>query len=413
MLLLKKILSLFSMLARPYKAAYTGLPREAWILSSVELVNRTGSMVFFFMTLYLTQKIGVSVERAGYVIAGYGFGALLGAYLGGKLTDSLGAYSVQKISLFFCGIIYLVMGHLTSYWLILLLMFLLGVVGEALHPANSTAISQVCPPELRTRGFALNRLATNLGITIGPAVGGYLALIDYKLLFWIDGLTYWLALGIFMFFFKTSRPPLDPQTEKSAADKPKQSVFKDFFFLKVLGLTFLMGMVFVQLFSTFPLFFSSVYGFKENRIGLLISINTVIIVLFEMVLMEKLKNKSLVKTIATGAFLLCAGFALIPWGRGFVYAAFTVAVWTIGEMLSLPALTTLIANHSDDSVRGKYMGMFSFAFALAISIGPTVGTQVYGIFGPDILWGSCWVLGALLWVGFNSLKKSFPGDTSG
>jgi predicted MFS family arabinose efflux permease len=401
---LGKWLNPFVFLFKRYKQAYSGLPREAWMLSFVEVVNRSGTMVFFFMTLYLTQTFGVSVERAGYAIAAYGFGALIGAYLGGRLTDSMGAYSVQKVSLVGSGILYIVTGQLTSYWLIIGAMFFIGILGETLHPANATAMSQVCPVEMRTRGFALNRLAANLGVTIGPAVGGYLALINYKLLFWIDGITCLFAAVVFMFYFKTSRPPMEPQPEHSKTAPNEQKILKDFFFLKVLGFTFLMGLVFVQLFSTFPLYFKNFYGFKENSIGMLIAINTILIVLVEMLLTEWLKGKSIIKIIAVGSLLLCIGYGLIPFGRGFVYGAFTVVVWTFGEMLSLPFLTTLIADHSNDAVRGKYMGMFSFAFSLSLSVGPGLGTMVYDSWGPDILWYCCGAVGIILFFGFSTLK---------
>ncbi len=400
-------LNFFLLIARQYKQAYSGLPREAWILSLVEVVNRSGTMVFFFMVLYLTQTFGVSAERAGHVITSYGLGALLGAYLGGKLTDTLGAYTVQKASLGLTGMLYILLGQLNSYWLILPAMFLLGVLGEALHPANATAISQVCPAELRTKGFALNRLAANLGVTIGPVLGGYLALINYKLLFWIDGLTCIIAAFIFHAFFKnTARPNVNPDTEtESDPSIAIGSVFKDTYFLKILVLIFFMGLIFVQLFSTFSLYCKTVYNFPENYIGLLLAINTTIIVCFEMILMEHLKHKQLRHIIAVGSFLLCLGFALMPLGRGFIYAAFTVVIWTCGEMLSLPPLTTLIANHSHDSVRGKYMGLYSFAFSLSLTVGPTIGTTIYSAYGPNVLWFSCGVMGVLLSLGFLTIIK--------
>jgi predicted MFS family arabinose efflux permease len=396
MFILKKVFSM-------YKEAYSGLPKEAWLLSLVEFINRTGSMVLFFMTLYLTRTFHFSTTQAGQVISGFGLGALLGSYLGGKLTDVLGAYNVQKISLILTGTGFILLGLMSSYWLIWGMMFFVGMVGEALHPANSTAISQVCPPELRTKGFALNRLATNVGFTIGPAVGGYLALIDYSLLFWIDGITCLLAAVIFMLFFKTARPPQEP---RDVSAPPPLSVWKDFYFLKVLVFTFFFGIIFVQIFNTFPLFFRTIYGFKENRIGLLIAINTIVIVLFEMLLMDALKEKKLAKVIAVGALLFGTGFALMPLGRGFIFAAFTVVVWTMGEILSVPSLTTLIANHSDDTVRGKYMGMFSFAFALAVTVGPTIGAAVYDSLGPNFLWFGCGGMGILLFLGFTSLKNN-------
>jgi MFS family permease len=397
MVILKRIFSL-------YRSAYSGLPKEAWMLSVVEFVNRSGTMVFFYMTLYLTQTFAYTPTQAGQVISAYGIGALAGSYAGGKLTDVMGAYNVQKFSLAITGLTFILLGQLRSYWLITAAMFFLGVCSEALQPANATAMSQVCPPELRTKGFALNRLAINLGVTIGPVVGGYLALVDYGLLFWIDGFTCLLAAGVFMLFFKTARPVQDFHAG-STVNRPIQSVWRDVYFLKILAFVFFLGVIFVQLFNTFPLFFRTVYGLKENRIGLLIAVNTVMIVLFEMLLMDALKKRPVGKVIALGALLLGGGFALMPLGRTFLFGCFTVAVWTMGEMLALPSLTALIANHSDDAVRGKYMGLFSFAFALSMVVGPLLGAKIYDSFGPSILWFGCGVAGIILWRGFSSLEK--------
>jgi predicted MFS family arabinose efflux permease len=397
MVILKRILSL-------YRSAYSGLPKEAWMLSMVEFINRSGTMVFFFMTLYLTQVFHYTPTQAGQVITIYGIGAMIGSYAGGKLTDVLGAYNVQKLSLAITGFTFILLGQLKSYWLITAVMFFMGVCSEALQPANATAMSQVCPPELRTKGFALNRLAINLGVSIGPIVGGYLALIDYGLLFWIDGLTCLLAAGIFMLFFKTSRPACEFQ-EESQVNVPSQSVWRDFYFLKILVFTFFVGIIFVQVFNTFPLFFRTVYHLKENRIGLLIAVNTVMIVVFEMLLMDALKKYSVVKIIALGALSLGIGFALMPLGSTFLFGCFTVAVWTMGEMLSMPPLAALVANHSNDAVRGKYMGLFSFAFSLSLAVGPLLGAKIYDSFGPSTLWFGCGVAGVILWWGFLSLEE--------
>ncbi|MCX6582983.1 MAG: MFS transporter [Candidatus Aminicenantes bacterium] len=399
-----KIAFFFSSIFSLYRSAYSGLPKEAWMLSVVEFVNRSGTMVFFYMTLYLTQTFAYTPTQAGQVISAYGIGALAGSYAGGKLTDVMGAYNVQKFSLAITGLTFFLLGQLRSYWLITAAMFFLGVCSEALQPANATAMSQVCPPELRTKGFALNRLAINLGVTIGPVVGGYLALVDYGLLFWIDGLTCLLAAGVFMLFFKTARPAQDFHAG-SPVNTPAQSVWRDVYFLKILAFVFFLGVIFVQLFNTFPLFFRTVYGLKENRIGLLIAVNTVMIVLFEMLLMDALKKRPVGKVIALGALLLGGGFALMPLGRTFLFGCFTVAVWTMGEMLALPSLTALIANHSDDAVRGKYMGLFSFAFALSMVVGPLLGAKIYDSLGPSILWFGCGVAGIILWWGFPSLEK--------
>jgi len=131
-------------LLQQYKAAYSGLPKEVWFLSTIVLINRTGSIVFFFMTLYLTSQKDYTVAEAGQMISVYGIGALLGAILGGWLTDKIGSLKVQLYSLILSGIGYIILGYAESSIQIAVLLFLIAIVSEAFRPANGTAIAEVC-----------------------------------------------------------------------------------------------------------------------------------------------------------------------------------------------------------------------------------------------------------------------------
>jgi len=233
-------------------------------------------------------------------------------------------------------------------------------------------------------------------------LGGYLALWNYRALFWVDGLTCLAALAVFSLSFKPSRlqpySSSETSTDKPAAN-PKHHL--GIIFLLVFGI----GLIFSQLFSTFPLYMHSAFGFAENRIGQLLAINTIMIVLFEMVLLHGLKKKDPLKVIGAGALLTGLGFALTPLGHGFFYAALTVAVWTCGEMLSLPLLTAEISNRSSDQNRGRHMGLFGVSFSLAFMIGPLAGAKIYAQFSPLVLWLSCGGLGIILALGFSMLER--------
>jgi predicted MFS family arabinose efflux permease len=385
-----------------YRDAYAGLPRNAWLLALVQFINRSGSMVLFFLTLYLTRKLGFTMAQAGQAVSTFGVGALAGAYLGGRLCDWLGANRVQQLSLLLSGVNLILMAYMTSHAAVLLSAFLLGVFGEALLPANITAMAGECPARIRTKGFALNRLAANLGVTIGPVLGGYLALWNYRALFWADGLTCLAALAVFSLYFKPGRRQSAPDQEgprAGPADGQKRHLWM--IFLLVFGI----GLIFSQLFSTFPIYIHSAFGFAENRIGQLLAINTIIIVLFEMVLLHGLKKKEPLKVIGVGALLTGLGFAMTPMGRGFFYAALTVAVWTCGEMLSLPLLTAEISNRSNDQNRGRHMGWYGVSFSLAFIIGPLLGARVYSRVSPLALWAGCGGLGIILALGFSMLER--------
>ncbi len=172
-----------------YKNAYGGLSPSTWWLALVMLINRSGTMVVPFMTIYMTQHIGVSISKAGFVMSLFGAGAVIGALIGGRLTDKLGYYYIQITTLVGGGIMFIVLGQMRSYNAICVSTFFLAFINEAFRPANSVAVAHYSKEENRTRSYSLNRLAINLGWAVGGGLGGLIASYNYELLFWVDGLT--------------------------------------------------------------------------------------------------------------------------------------------------------------------------------------------------------------------------------
>ncbi|MEO5985191.1 MAG: MFS transporter, partial [Ferruginibacter sp.] len=180
-----------------YRNAYDGLSRRIWLLSAVMLINRSGTMVLAFMTLYCTH-LGYSIKQAGWVVALYGMGSIIGALLGGRISDRFGFYFTQTGALFFGGLFFLLLGQMKTYNSICICVFFLSMVNESFRPANATAIAHYSTPQNRTQSFSLIRLAINLGWGVGSALGGFLASINYQLLFWVDGITNIAAAGMLL-----------------------------------------------------------------------------------------------------------------------------------------------------------------------------------------------------------------------
>jgi MFS family permease len=205
-------------IVRLYKEAYSGLPRGAWLLACADFINRTGFMVLVFLNIYLTQRLHFTLGQAARVLSAYGIGAIAGGYLGGDLADRIGPRRVMTGSLVLSGGLLIGAGYASSHTSMLALILLYGVTATALFPANDTAMSRFCQGELRAKGFALRRLASNLGITIGPVVGGYLILIDYRWLFWADGLTSLAAAAVIALFMRLSSAALDAKANARIVD---------------------------------------------------------------------------------------------------------------------------------------------------------------------------------------------------
>lgn len=356
------------------------------------------------MTLYLTKDLGYSVAAAGQIISIYGLGSITGAFLGGWLSDIINPYRVQIISLTSSGIGLIILGYLTTPEEIAIFIFLVGLLSDSLRPANITAMTQVCKPNIRARGFALNRLAINLGVVIGPAVGGLLARIDYGYLFWVDGLTCLIAAILLWFFF--FRQGLHLKQISTTPEEKSKTPWQDGLFLRVLFFVFILGIVFVQLFNTWPLYLRNIYQLLEDRIGLLLALNGIMIIAIEMPLVYKLEKANQLVVISIGSLLLVSGFAILPLGNTYLFAIFTVIVWTLGEILVFPMIFSFISSLASEHNRGKYMGLFSFSFAVSFIVGPALGTWIYDGFGPQYLWIFIGIIGLFVSAGFLMMNRS-------
>lgn len=390
-------------LIKIYGDSFSGLSGSVWALSLVALINRSGSMVLFFMTLYLTTQKEYTITEAGQIISIYGLGSLLGSYLGGWLSDKIGSFKVQFLSLILCGIGYIFLGYIDSHHGIAIMMFIVAAVGDALRPANNSAIAAAALPENRARSYALNRLAINLGMTIGPAVGGILADINYIYLFWADGITCILA-GIVLLLFGKKLRTLDVKSIKENVNKIV-SPWRDKIFLALLFLLLVIGIVFCQVFNIWPLYLKEHYSLNEDNIGLLLGLNALVIVLAEMPLVHRVEKMKSLKVMGIGALLVLGGFSILPFSQTFLFAAATVLIWTTGEMLVFPLVTGFIANRASDSNRGKYMGITTLTFSLSFVIGPALGTLAYEKLGPDQLWMIVGLLALLVYYGFLLLQN--------
>ncbi|MBI4716567.1 MAG: MFS transporter [Planctomycetes bacterium] len=396
---------------RTYREAFTGLGRRVWILALVTFINRSGTMVLPFLTLYLTTQKNETATQAGAALSLYGLGAIAGSYLGGWLCDRLGAVAVQGVSLATTGVLFLVLGQVESRPAILGVLLLLSLSNEIFRPANATSFAQASEPSNRARAFAVNRLAVNLGMSIGPVVGGVLATVDYSWLFVIDAVTCLAAAVLLISTFGLSRRRLGESAVGHAA--AADSAWQDRPYLIMLLLNTLLACVFFQLMSTFPLTLRQAHGFTEDRIGLVYAVNTVIIVAIEMALVHSLSDRNPLRVMAVGAVLVGGGLALLPFGRGFAYVTGTVVVWTFGEILTMPFGGALAANRAGPRRQGQYMGLYTLSFSVAFVAAPIAGTWVYQHVSPTALWLACGGLGVVIAAALLALARRLEAAPAG
>jgi predicted MFS family arabinose efflux permease len=386
-----------------YVGAFRGLPKSVWLISFILLVNRSGTMVLPFWAIYCTKQRSLSPFDAGILLGIYGLGGIVGSYFGGTLSNRVGPLRVQagSLALTAVGFVFLMFAD-TWHSMVASLLFL-SVASESCRPASASATAALCPVEMHSRAFGLNRLAVNLGMTLGPTIGGLLAERDFRLLFVVDSATCMAAavLATALVFQKSMKIDVAKLREPSAGTT---GPWRDVPFLIFIGLLFLVATTFFQLLGTYALFLRDHYDLKESAIGLVFAVNTVVIVLTEMWLIQSVEHYNKLKVMAWGSLFSCLGFGLIAYGNSFSFALLTVLVWTFGEMLSSPIATAYVCGRATEANRGTYLGIYTMTFAAAFVVAPVLGTWVYQR-QPMLVWHGCTAIGIVSFTGYWLLAK--------
>jgi len=384
------------------------IPHTVWLLAFATLINRSGTMVLPFLVIYMTRKIGVSIGMAGLVLSFYGAGALITAPFVGKLSDRFGALKVMKLSLIATGFLLVLYSFITSFIAILGVTLLWAVISEAFRPANLSLISDETEPGQRKTAFALNRLAINLGMSIGPVIGGFLAAVNFSLLFYVNGATSILA-GIFLILShvepRKSILNKNHDSKKLETLNKSGSIFKDKTFLFFMLALIPVELVFFQFLGGLPLYIIQNLKIPESTFGILMAVNTVLIIIVEVPLNNAMSNWDDRKSLALGALLCAAGYGAMIFSENILFIAFTIVIWTFGEMIFFPSSASYTAILSPENRRGEYMGYFQMTFSFSLMVGPWLGALALDHFGHVILWIAAFVLGLLSTVLFLLLNR--------
>ncbi len=370
-----------------YIGTFKGLSTEVWWLALITLINRAGTMVVPFLSLYLTTSLNFSLAEVGWIMSSFGAGSVLGSWLGGKLTDKIGYYKIMIFSLIASGILFVFLQYLNTFVQICVGVFILLAVADMFRPAMFVALSAYSKPENKTRSVTLIRLAINLGFSAGPAVGGIIIVtMGYSGLFWVDGITCILA-GLLLVNV------LNPKTARTFDDvvvQDPKSAYKDITYLIFLAAMILFSISFLQYFSTMPLYYKDIHFLNETKIGLLMGMNGLLIFIFEMPIVKYLENGRFTKMslIIIGAILTGLSFLVLNLTSWAGVLIIGMILMTVGEMVAFPFSNAFALQRAKRGNQGEYMALYSIGFAIAHILGHNTGMQFVDRFGFDFTWYS-------------------------
>lgn len=416
---------------------YLQLPRAVHVLCLGTFVNRAGTFLIPFLTIYLSTKLGLSPRTATLTMGLYGLGAIVASMLGGHLADWIGRRRVMLISLFGGGASLFVFSFLSSATAIMATVTAFGIIAEMYRPAASAMIGDLVEPARRPHAFGLMYVAINLGFAVGPVIGGLIAAYSFQWLFWGDAFTSCMYGLIIFFFIKETLPsrkkanvgapaPTEEATAGVASAEGVESpaveyatlheephvplgeammhMLRDRPFQVFCFAGFILAVIFMQSMSTFPLYLAE-RGIDAKTYGRLIAINGVMIVVLQLPVTAFLARFDRSLVVVVGAMMTGVGFAMTGLASSVWMFAVTICIWTLGEIMQASYLFAIATDLAPARLRGRYMGMFGMSHSLAMTLGVPLGGEVLSRLGGNYLWSGCMALGIFSSLLYLSIRK--------
>lgn len=391
-------------MVKRFREIYQEFPGTFWTLMGSSFIDRLGGALLFpFFTLYITERFNVGMTEAGILFAIFAVTSVFGSMFGGAMTDRFGRRGMIIFGLVTSAVSSLGMGFMDDLSLFYAFAAVAGLLSNAGGPAQQAMVADLLPEEQRAQGYGIWRVVANLAVTIGPAVGGFLAARSYLILFISDAISSVIMALIVLAVLPETKPE---QTEDQPGESIAQTfvgytaVLRDGMFMAFIFISILTTIVYVQMNSSLAVYLRDVHAVSTQKFGYILSLNAGMVVLFQFWVTRRTADYSPLIVIAVGTALYALGFAMYGVVTTFILFLLAMVVITIGEMLILPVSQALVAQFSPEAMRGRYMAMFGFSWTIPFAVGPLLAGLVMDNADPNWVWYASGIIGGIAVLGY-------------
>jgi MFS family permease len=374
-------------------------PFQFWILFCGRFIGSAGgSLVWPFMTIYLRQRLNIPLTTVGLLFAVSSGVGLVSQFIWGPVIDRFGRKTALLVGLANEVVVMVAFGLLDSLGAFGILIALSGLIEPSSRIASNTIVADIIEPERRPGAYALLRMIANLGVAIGPAIGGFIATRSYLLSFMAAAASAAIFLLLSILFIKETKPEVGE--ERGEAIGGYGRVLRDYPFLAFCGAYTLLAMAYAQMMTLLPVYIKEGYGILERSYGFIMATNAAMVVLFQYSITRAAKRYRPTLVLAVGALFTALGVGSVALGNSFPLFLMSMAILTIGEMLIIPTSVSLVADMAPVTMRGRYMGVYGLTWGIAFGVGPILGGYLNDTIAPVYIWYEAFILGLLSTLAF-------------
>ncbi len=401
---------LFTKTIEKSKTIYREYPKQFWVIVGSNFIDRVGgALIFPFFALYITQKFEVGMTEVGLLFALFSVTDMIGNMIGGALTDFLGRKTMIILGLIISALTSLGMGFVQQLEWFYVMGAVSGLFATAAGPAHEAMLIDILPEKKRSEGFGVMRVAMNLSVAIGPAIGGFIAAYSYRVLFVADTVTSLITALIVYLMVEESKPEVVEKTAEKKSFKDTfvgyGTVLKDRKFMLFVIISTIATLVYSQMYSTLSVFLRDVHGIPESGYGWLMTFNAGLVVLFQFMITRRISSKPPMLILALGTLLYVVGFGMFGFVNVYVLFMLAMGIITLGEMVIIPVAQAYVGKAAPEDMRGRYSGVMGFSWMIPWMIGPLLAGLIMDYGDPNWVWYGSAILGLVATAGFLWLRN--------
>lgn len=404
-----------------FRSMLAGYPRQFWVLFWGQLINTVGgSMVWPFLTIFMRERLEVSLTTVTLLFTLNSAGGLASMAIAGPAVDRFGRRFAMITGLVTGGAILLGMSAAQTLAAWALLMVLQGLLTPFYRVGADAMVADLIPSARRPEAYALLRMINNLGIAIGPAVGGFVAGVSYTLAFYAAAAASWLFVTLVIFQVRETLPApaaavqdghqaaQDGRDAARGRDGGYGPVLRDRPFIAFCATFVLVTMPASLMMLLLAVYAKENYGVPESQYGFIMATNALMVVLFQYVVTRWSQRYAAWRVLTLGALFYAAGAGSVALFHSFWGFWLSMVVLTIGELLLAPTGSTVAANLAPADMRGRYMGLYGITWGVSMGIAPVIGGYLYDHAAPATIWLFGLSAGLAAAFGFLLLRHRLP-----
>jgi MFS family permease len=362
-------------------------PLQFWILVCQRFISSAGGMLVWpFFTVYLRQRLGIPLTTVGFLFAISSVVGLFSQAVWGPVVDRYGRKIAIVAGLSNEVIVmvgFALLGSLEAY---AVLIALNGLIEPASRIGSDAMIADLIEKDRRPRAYALLRMVANAGVSIGPAVGGFLAASSYMLTFGTGAVAATGALLLVFFLVRETKPDLSEVAEAEVAGGGYLHILRDFRFIGFSLASVLLWMAYEPFMQVLPVYMKEGFGIPESQYGLMMSVNALMVVFFQFAVTRVTEKYREAYVMAAGALWTGLGALAAALSNNVWLFLLSVIILTIGELIWAPTSISFVARIAPIDMRGRYMGVYGMVGGMAWGIGPIAIGYAYDNIAPVAVW---------------------------